>query len=206
MGPDVLLLFPGAGGDCSHHTLTALEDGLDGLDVERRDFPYRRKRKGPPDRAPKLIEAVRSEAAALREAGVDRLVLGGRSMGGRMCSMAVAEGLGASGLVLISYPLHPPGKPDKLRTDHFVAIDVPCLFISGTRDPFGTPEELEAAVAAIAGPVHIAWLDGQRHDPKGRDDQIVEIVGDWWAELAGRGAFRRGSPPEFPGGGSRRVR
>ena len=65
------------------------------------------------------------------------IALGGRSMGGRMCSMAVAEGLPALGLVLISYPLHPPGKPDQLRTEHFPRLSVPCLFVSGTRDAFG---------------------------------------------------------------------
>ncbi|HET8930456.1 MAG TPA: alpha/beta family hydrolase [Acidimicrobiales bacterium] len=181
---DTLLLFPGAGGDCSHRTLVALEDGLAGeTTVARRDFPYRKKRKGPPDRAPKLIEAVRDEAAALRAAGADSLVLGGRSMGGRMCSMAVAHGLAASGLLLLSYPLHPPGKPDKLRVDHFAEIDVPCLFISGDRDPFGTRAELADAVAAITHPVRLEWLDGQRHDPKGCDETIVEIVTDWLGRL-----------------------
>src|SRR5690606_38976965 len=104
--------------------------------------PYRKEGRKAPDRAPKLIATVVDEAARLvRRAKVapDSLVLGGRSMGGRMCSMAVAEGLPAAGLVLISYPLHPPGKPDRLRIEHLPQIEVPCLFISGTRDPFGTP-------------------------------------------------------------------
>jgi len=183
MGPDALLLFPGAGGDRDHHTLVALEEALGPIRVARRDFPYRRKRKGPPDRAPKLIEAVVDEAAALRHAGTRALVLGGRSMGGRMCSMAVAQGLSAEGLVLLSYPLHPPGKPDRLRVDHFADIDVPCLFVSGDRDPFGTPSEFSAAVAAISGPVRLEWLEGQRHDPKGVDELIVAIVADWLAGL-----------------------
>lgn len=179
MPVDTMVLFPGAGGDRDHHTLAALDDGLVDVSVRRRDFPYRRKRKGPPDRAPKLIEAVRDEARAARGDGGDVLVLGGRSMGGRMCSMAVADGLAADGLVLLSYPLHPPGRPDKLRVGHFGDITVPCLFISGTRDPFGTPAELTAHTAAIAGPVRIEWLDGQRHDPKGCDETIVSIVADW---------------------------
>jgi pimeloyl-ACP methyl ester carboxylesterase len=103
-----------------------------------------------------LIASLVADAAAFStESGVapERIVLGGRSMGGRMCSMAVAEGLPAAGLVLIAYPLHPPGKPDKLRTEHLPAIGVPCLFVSGTKDPFATPEELEAATATIPGPV-----------------------------------------------------
>lgn len=179
MPPDALLLFPGAGGDRNHHTLTALEDDLVGVSVTRRDFPYRAKRKGPPDRPPKLIAAVRAETAALRAQGAQGVILGGRSMGGRMCSMAVAEGLEAHGLVLLSYPLHPPGRPERLRVEHFDAINVPCLFISGTRDPFGTPAEMREATMAISGPVRIEWLEGQAHDPKGCDDEIVAIVEDW---------------------------
>lgn len=104
-------------------------------------------------------------------------------MGGRMCSMAVAQGLPAAGLVLLSYPLHPPGKPDRLRTDHFVDITVPCLFVSGTRDPFGTPDEFAEAVTAIPGPVDFVWLDGQRHDPKGCDETIVATIRDWLESL-----------------------
>ena len=67
-------------------------------------------------------------------------------MGGRMCSMAAADVLPAAALVLISYPLHPPGRPDTLRTEHLPSLSVPCLFVSGTRDPFGAPDELTAAV------------------------------------------------------------
>lgn len=183
MAPDALLLFPGAGGDRNHHTLVALEDGLVGLSVARRDFPYRATRKGPPDRPPKLIGAVREETGALRGRGAQGVLLGGRSMGGRITSMAVAEGLEADGLVLLSYPLHPPGRPERLRVEHFGAIAVPCLFISGTRDPFGTPDELRSATIGISGPVRIEWLEGQAHDPKGCDDEIVAIVGDWLASL-----------------------
>lgn len=181
-----MLLYPGAGGGCDHHTLQAIEDGLAPLHVARSDFPYRKEGRRAPDRAPKLIAAIRDDIDALVEAGTsapERLVLGGRSMGGRMCSMAVAEGLPAAGLVLLSYPLHPPGKPERLRIDHFGALDVPCLFVSGTRDPFGTPEEFEAHRNAIPGPVTVVWLDGQRHDPKGVDDVIAETVADWLATL-----------------------
>lgn len=189
-----MLLFPGAGSDRTHRTLVALGEGLTGIEVARRDFPYRRKRKGPPDRAPKLIEAVRDEAERARRDGASKLVLGGRSMGGRMCSMAVADGLAADGLVLLSYPLHPPREPDRLRTGHFGAIEVPCLFVSGTRDPFGTPAELTEAAAAIPAPVRLEWLDGERHDPVDRDAQIVALVADWLAGLGigpGDGSDRR---------------
>ncbi len=102
-------------------------------------------------------------------------------MGGRMCSMAVAEGLPAAGLILIAYPLHPPGRPDRLRSEHFPALEVPCLFVSGTRDPFATPGELEAASTQIAGPVTHVLIDGAGHDLKGADDKVAATVAAWLA-------------------------
>lgn len=185
--PGAVLLFPGAGSSADHASLVAIERALAPTPVARVDFPYRREGRRAPDRAPKLVACVVEEAAALaRRTGVDpaRVALGGRSMGGRMCSLAVADGLPAAALVLIAYPLHPPGKPDRLRVDHFPRLTVPCLFISGTRDPFGAPEELEAHTAAIPGPVTHVWLDGGRHDLKGQDDVLAATVHDWLA--AGR--------------------
>ncbi|HEU5149233.1 MAG TPA: alpha/beta family hydrolase [Iamia sp.] len=181
---EALLLAPGAGADRTSPTLVAVEEAVD-LPVARMDFPYRKEGRKAPDRAPKLIAAVVEEAAALATAaGVDpaRIALGGRSMGGRMCSMAVAEGLPAAALVLLSYPLHPPGKPENLRVDHFPAITVPCLFVGGTKDPFGTPEEMEHHTAAIAGPVTHVWVPGN-HSPKGQDPTIAATVADWLAGL-----------------------
>ena len=93
--------------------------------------------------------------------------------------MAVADGMPAAGLVLLSYPLHPPKKPENLRTQHFGAVDVPCLFISGDRDPFGSPEEFSAHLPAIKGPVTTVWLEGEGHDPKRADGQIVAAVASW---------------------------
>ena len=148
------------------------------------DFPYRQEGRKAPDRAPKLIAAIVEEAQAfVASTGVDAgdLVLGGRSMGGRMCSLAVAEGLPAAGLVLLSYPLHPPGKPERLRTEHFGALTVPCLFVGGTRDQFGTPEEMTEATIAIPGPVTHVWLAGAGHDPKRQEEAIVAAVRDWLA-------------------------
>jgi predicted alpha/beta-hydrolase family hydrolase len=186
MAASALLLTHGAGGDRDHRVLIALEEGLD-LPVWRMDFPYRREGRRAPDRAPKLVAALREEVeVAATSLGVDptRMVLGGRSMGGRICSMAVAEGLPAAGLVLLSYPLHPPGKPEKLRTDHFPDVAVPTLFVNGDRDPFGSPEELAAHVDAIAGPTTVHWLAGQRHDPKpDLDEEIVATVGAFLAGL-----------------------
>lgn len=178
-----VLLAPGAGSNRDHRTLVAIEAALAPLPVRRFDFPYRKEGRTAPDRAPKLVAAVVEEAEAFAaELGVgsERLVLGGRSMGGRMCSMAVAEGLPAAGLALLSYPLHPPGRPEKLRVEHLPALRVPCLFVTGTRDPFGTPEELDRHTAAIPGPVRHVWLEGERHEPKpAADEAIAAAVREW---------------------------
>ena len=179
-----LLLAPGAGADRDQATLVALDRAATdaGMTVVRMDFPYRKAGRRAPDRAPVLVEAVRAEAAAV---GSGSLVLGGRSMGGRMCSIAVASGLipSAVGLLLISYPLHPPGKPSTLRTEHFPSISVPCLFISGTRDAFGSPSELEEATALIPGPVRHEWIEGKDHALRGVDARICELALDWSGQL-----------------------
>lgn len=186
VAPSALLLTHGAGGDSSHRLLVAMEEQLD-LPVRRMDFPYRKEGRRAPDRAPKLIAAVIAEVELMaKEMKVDpeRIAFAGRSMGGRICSMAIAEGLPASGLVLLSYPLHPPGKPEKLRIEHFADLDVPTLFVNGDRDQFGTPEELEAHIGSIAGPTSVHWLEGQRHDPKPAfDDEIIGVVGAFLAGL-----------------------
>jgi predicted alpha/beta-hydrolase family hydrolase len=182
MRPGALLLAPGAGSSRENPSLVAIEAAVSPLSVERMDFPYRKAGRKAPDRPPVLLAAVREAAEALcARARIKpaRLVMGGRSMGGRICSMAVADGVPAAGLVLISYPLHPPGQPDKLRTEHLPALSVPCLFVSGTRDPFGTPDELEAAIRLIPGPVTTAWIDGRGHDLKGADLRVAELVKDW---------------------------
>jgi uncharacterized protein len=179
-----LVLTPGASAGRDQPALVAVDVGLslDGIKVERIDFPYHRAGRRAPDRPPVLMATVVEAAGALAgELGVAarKIALGGRSMGGRMCSMAVAEGLTAAGLVLISYPLHPPGKPDRPRTEHLGRLEVPCLFVSGTRDAFGTREELEAATAAIPGPVTHVWIEGGDHGLKGKDDQVVAAVRSW---------------------------
>jgi len=179
-----LLLAPGAGAGRDQPALVAIDELLApvGVAVRRMDFPYRRAGRRSPDRPPVLLASVVAEAAALA-AGTglapDALFLGGRSMGGRICSMAVADGLGCAGLVLISYPLHPPGRPDRMRTEHFPSLAVPCLFVSGTRDAFGSPGELTAATAAIPGPVTHHWIEGKDHGLRGCEAGVARIVGDW---------------------------
>lgn len=179
-----LLLTPGAGASSDQPSLVAIDEQLAGLGipVRRIDFPYRLAGRRVPDRQPVLVGAVRSAAESFaKELGVatERLALGGRSMGGRMCSIAVAEGLPAAALVLMSYPLHPPGRPDKLRTAHFPEIRVPCLFVSGDRDSFGSPAELEAATRAIGAPVHHVWIEGGDHGLRRRDGAVASIVASW---------------------------
>jgi predicted alpha/beta-hydrolase family hydrolase len=175
-----LLLAPGAGADRNQAALVAVDEAVaaTGVVVERMDFPYRRAGRRAPDRAPVLVASVLEEFAALR-ARAQRVVAGGRSMGGRMCSMAVAEGMAADGLVLISYPLHPPGRPDRLRTAHLAHLHVPSLWVSGTRDAFGTVTELEEATTAVPGPVTRHWIEGGDHGLRGRDGAVATVVAGW---------------------------
>jgi predicted alpha/beta-hydrolase family hydrolase len=187
--PAALLLTPGAGASADHHTLVAVEAAAverAGIAASARvDFPYRQAGRRAPDKAPVAIAHLVAEAGKLMAgAGLDPdlLVLGGRSYGGRMCSMAVAEGLPAAGLVLLSYPLHPPGKPGNLRVEHFGSLDVPVLFVSGERDPFGRPDEFAEHVAAIPGPVTQVWLKGG-HDPRNADPAIADAVVAWLTSL-----------------------
>lgn len=183
-----LLLTPGAGASRDHGALVAVEEELAGDDVvvERMDFPYRlagRKRPDPPE---VLLESVLRGAAELsRRTGRPQaeMALGGRSMGGRVCSLALAGGLPAAALVLISYPLHPPGRPEVLRTEHFPSLAVPCLFVSGTRDAFATVDELEQASKAVAGPVTHAWVEGADHGMRRRDREVAKIVAGWLRSL-----------------------
>jgi len=182
-----LLLFPGAGAGRDQSTLVAVDEGVrPAWTTVRADFPYRKEGRRAPDRPPKLLAAVRAELAAIDD---DVVVVGGRSMGGRMCSMVAGGADGAPrpdavrGVVAISYPLHPPGKPDALRVEHLPAIDVPCLFVHGTKDPFGTPDELAYWAATIAGPVTTHLIEGKGHDLKGRDAEVTAAVAAWLATI-----------------------
>jgi hypothetical protein len=191
-----VLLFPGAGSGRDQSALVAVERAVAPTwSTVRADFAYRREGRRAPDRTPKLLATVREELAAIR---AERVVVGGRSMGGRMCSMVAAGADGEPppaelvGVVAISYPLHPPGRPDNLRVEHLPQIQVPCLFVHGTRDPFGSPEELEQWTATIPGPVTHHWVDGGRHDLKGADAEVAGAVADWLATaLSGRRRTRR---------------
>jgi uncharacterized protein len=102
-----------------------------------------------------------------------------------MCSLAAAEGLPVAALVLVSYPLHPPGRPDRLRTEHFPALGLPCLFVSGRRDAFATPDELERETEVIPGPVTLQFVDGD-HSLRRSEEAVAEIVAEWMTGTTGR--------------------
>ncbi len=132
-----------------------------GAAVARFQFPYMERGKGRPDRPAVLETAWRAAIEVFRGRG-GRLAVGGRSMGGRIASQVVAAGTPVDALALFAYPLHPPGNPLKMRDEHLPAIDAPALFCSGTRDAFGSTEELEAASAKV-GDATVHWLDGADH-------------------------------------------
>ena len=166
-----VLLAHGAGSDMNAPALVVVAEALAGAGVPslRFDFPYRQSGRKAPDRAPVLESAVREAADVLaRRVSVplDRVILGGRSMGGRMCSLVVADTADphpALGLVFLGYPLHPPGKPNQLRVEHFSRVHVPTLFVSGTRDAFGTPTELRRGARRVKGSVTFTWLESADH-------------------------------------------
>jgi len=177
-----VFLTPGSGSNRDHSTLCYLENLLLPLPVERFNFQYREDGKPFPPPVKKLVDEVNEAVIKMsNREGIDskKLILGGRSLGGRVCSMAVAEGLPAAGLILICYPLHPVKKPEKLRVEHFSDIKVPCLFISGDKDEFGTPEEFSQHLPQISGPVTRVVLEGKRHDLRGADEDIGEAVSEW---------------------------
>jgi uncharacterized protein len=182
-----LVLTPGASAGRNHSGLVAIEEAVSplGIAVARVEFPGQAAGKRRTDPPTVCIETVRTAATSLAERlGVppDRIAVGGRSFGGRMCSMAAAEGLAVAALVLVSYPLHPPGKPDRLRTSHFPALEVPCLFVSGRRDAFATPDELGRETAAIPGPVTLELVDGD-HSLRRSEAAAAACVATWVAGL-----------------------
>jgi predicted alpha/beta-hydrolase family hydrolase len=169
--PAGLLLTPGASADRDHSTLVAIDEAMPELVVHRLTLSTT----SIPRAVAKVVEATVALAAELGTSTED-IIIGGRSFGGRACSVAAADGLAVGGLLLLSYPLHPPGKPDNLRVDHFPAITVPTMFISGRKDPFGTPQEFDDHVGSIAAETTLSWVDGG-HAPKGPAEQeVVRLV------------------------------
>jgi predicted alpha/beta-hydrolase family hydrolase len=166
-----------------------MDTALAPLPVARIDFPYRKAGKSFPDKAPVLVQCVKDEVRAFADSlGVNTndLVIGGRSMGGRMCSMAVADEtdpLDVAGLVLVSYPLHPPKKPDNLRIEHLPQLRTQTLCISGTRDDFGSPDELTTAFTVVPAVVQWQWVENARHELARKDDVVAELAAQWITSL-----------------------
>jgi predicted alpha/beta-hydrolase family hydrolase len=160
----------GAGAGMDHPFLRGFTDALNtlGLATLRFNFPYREAGRKFPDRPPAAIAAWRSamaatasQAAAHGDPGT--VWAAGKSFGGRMASMAVADGMDTAGLVYLGYPLHPPGKPEKLRDEHLYGMATPMLFLQGTRDTFATPAILSGVVSRIGPTAVLEWVEGGDH-------------------------------------------
>lgn len=166
-----VLLAHGAGADMNAAALTTAAGALAdaGIPSLRFDFPYRIAGRRAPDRPPVLDAAVRAAIDDLMrrtKLPSERLVLGGRSMGGRICSLVAGDAIDpvpVLGLALLGYPLHPPGKADVLRVEHFKRLTMPVFFASGTRDAFGTPAELKRNAKKVKGPVTFHWIETGDH-------------------------------------------
>ena len=164
----VVMLTHGAGGNRDSLLLIRIceEWAARGWLAVRYNLPYRRRRpKGPPSGSAADLDGIVEAVAFAHRLAPGPVIAGGHSYGGRLTSMAVADGLvDVDTLTLFSYPLHPPGKPERLRTEHFSAITVPTVFTHGSADPFGSIAELGAAAALIAAPTDIVEIAGARHD------------------------------------------
>ena len=154
-----------------------------GFGVVRFNFPYREKGSTRPDPMPVLKDSIAQVATEVRrQVNPRRLVLGGRSMGGRAASMLAADGFECDGLLLLAYPLHPAGKPDKLRDAHLPQIRVPVLCFNGTRDELCRRDLMEKALEGLSWQMH--WLDGAGHSFRAKDfEAIAEVSRAWLSRL-----------------------
>jgi uncharacterized protein len=165
-----LVLTHGAGGNCQAPLLVLLADAFcaAGYSVLRCDMAFRQHKPfGPPSPATSGNDraSLRAAVAAMRQTVNGTVILGGHSYGGRQSTMLAAEDPGlAEALLLLSYPLHPPGKPGQPRTAHFPALRTPALFVHGTQDPFGTIEELTEALKMISARTQLITVQGAGHD------------------------------------------
>ena len=212
-GPRALLVLAhGAGAGQTHPFMVATARGLArrGVDVVTFDFPYMAKRRGAPDRPPVLeasfrtaIDAARTWSAKERRQGVPavsatRLFIGGKSMGGRIATHLGAQSAtavtpeerldGLAGIVALGYPLHPPGKPEQLRTAHLPDITAPVLIVQGERDAFGTPSEFEPILSAMKARTTLHVVAGADHSLSARGkkgpaihDDVLDVIRGWMA-------------------------
>jgi predicted alpha/beta-hydrolase family hydrolase len=184
-----LVLAHGAGAGQQHPFMVAMARGLAarGIDIVTFDFPYMAQKRRTPDRAPVLEQAFGEALSGARAWSAARhLFIGGKSMGGRMATHLGARGEDdLSGIVVFGYPLHPPGKPDQLRSAHLPSIRVPVLIVQGERDTFGTPEELspvlrqmpETTLHVVRGGDHSLSVRGRQ--PQEVYDEVLDFTADW---------------------------
>ena len=196
-----IVLTHGAGGNANGLLLVALAEAFAaaGVAALRCDLPFRQARPhGPP--YPAMAERDRAglkrAVGALRERVPGKVYLGGHSYGGRQATMLAAEEPElVAGLLLQSYPLHPPGKPAAPRTAHFPKLTTRALFVHGTRDPFGSPGEMRIALELLAGPHHLVTIEGVGHDLGGKRSAalvartVVDAYAQWLASLSGPDAI-----------------
>jgi predicted alpha/beta-hydrolase family hydrolase len=179
---DTIVLTHGAGSNRNAPLLIALDAAFteSGMRVFRVDLWFREQRRsGPPYGADAVKDraTLRAHAAEARRNGTGRVFLGGHSYGGRQASMLVAEEPDvADGLLLLSYPLHPPRRPDEPRTKHFPSLRTAALFVHGTRDQFGTSEELRAAISLIPARTVLMDCEGAGHDLRSKQKEPLDDV------------------------------
>jgi predicted alpha/beta-hydrolase family hydrolase len=194
-----LVLGHGAGGNQSagFMVLFASRLAVRGIDAATFNFVYTEKKRKIPDRTDKLESCYRAVIAALQsraELAKNSLFIGGKSMGGRIASHLASQGVdGLSGCVFLGYPLHPPGNPDRLRAAHLSTITVPLLFVQGSKDTFGTPEELRPILAGLTAPSTLEVIEGGDHSfkvpKKGGPTQdeiynrVIDRIVDWMTSI-----------------------
>ena len=182
----VIALFHGAGGNCGGKLLVAASEAFReaGVLAFRGDLPFRQERPTGPPRAnsQKDRDGIRRAEEELKSlVPAARFCLGGQSYGGRQCTMLAAEAPGiADALLLLSYPLHPPGNPEKPRTEHFPALRIPALFVHGSRDPFGSLEEMRAALPLIPARTKLIPVTGAGHS---LPESIAPSLPEWLSEI-----------------------
>jgi uncharacterized protein len=162
----VFVCAHGAGGNMNDRGLVQTANAIRkrGIGVVRFNFLYKEKKSGRPDAMPKLKDTITAVVASIRaELKPKTLIIGGRSMGGRAASTLAAENFDCDGLLLLAYPLHPPGKPDQLRDAHLPSIAVPVICFNGTRDPFCTPALMNKVLERVKTSWEMHWMEGADH-------------------------------------------
>ncbi len=191
--PVMVILAHGAGQGMDSPFMRSFEKGLAGRGFQsaRFNFPYMQRARKLPDPAPVLETCWRAVADFLRQrGGARKLAMGGKSMGGRIASQVVAGGYAADGLLFLGYPLHPAGRPERLRDAHLYGINCPMLFVSGTRDGFAERALLERLVDRIGDRATLKWIEGGDHSfhvRKRADDEVhaeaLAVIVEWLGRL-----------------------